>query len=87
MRRCQIVLDRKADRLLKDLAADRGGNRSRAVREALQALAEQDAMFDHIESDPGFLKMMEESEKAFREGRFITHEEMKRQVRAARKKK
>ena len=87
MRRCQIVLDKKSDRLLKDLAADRDGNRSRVVREALQALADQEAMFDRIESDPGFIAMMERSEADFRAGRVIPHEEVMRKHLAMKKKK
>jgi hypothetical protein len=86
MRR-QIVLDRKSDKLLKQLTADRDGNYSRTVRQALQALSDQDAMFDAIERDPGFIAMMERSEADIRAGRTITHEELKRQIRAARKLK
>lgn len=85
MRR-QIVLDRKSDKLLKQLTEDRDGNYSRTVRQALQALADQDAMFDAIERDPGFIAMMEESERAIREGRVTSHEEVKRMLRARRRK-
>lgn len=86
MLRRQFVLDRKTDRLLRQLAADRGGNFSAVVRQAIQAYAEREAMFDAIESDPGFIAMMEESEKAIREGRVTPHEEVKRMLRARRRK-
>jgi len=85
MRR-QIVLDPKSDRLLKQLTADRDGNYSRTVRQALQALADQDAMFDAIERDPGFIAMMEQSEKAFREGRYTTLDDLKKMLRTRRRK-
>jgi hypothetical protein len=85
MRR-QIVLDRKSDKLLKRLTADRDGNYSRTVRQALEALADQDAMFDAIERDPGFIAMMEESDQAFRDGRFTTLDDLKRMLRAKRRK-
>lgn len=87
MLRRQFVLDKKSSRLLEELAADRGGNRSRVVREALRVYAEQEAMLDRIEQDPGFIKMMEESERDFREGRFVTQEELEEELRRDRKKK
>lgn len=87
MLRRQFVLDRKTDRILKRLAADRDGNHSRIVREAIQRFAEIEARLDAIEEDPGFIAMMERSEADFRAGRFIRHEELKRQIRAARNRK
>lgn len=85
MRR-QIVFDSQSEKLLKRLTADRDGNYSRTVRYALQALADQEAMFDAIEQDPGFIRMMEESERAIREGRVTSHEDVKRMLRARRRK-
>ena len=85
MRR-QFVLDKKTNRLLNQLATDRGGNYSRVVRQAIRVFADQEAMFDRIECDPGFIAMMERSEADFRAGRTITHEELKRRLRATRKK-
>ena len=85
--RRQFVLDRKTDRLLKNLAADRGGNCSLVVREAVRALADQEAYLDRIESDPGFINMMERSDKAFREGRFVTQEELEEEIRRSKVKK
>ncbi len=86
MRRRQIVFDTKSNRMLERLAAERDGNYSRVVRQALEALAAQDAMFNAIERDPGFIRMMEESERAIREGRVTSHEEVKRMLRARRRK-
>lgn len=86
MRRRQIVLDHRSDKLLKRLTSDRDGNYSRTVRYALQALADQDAMFEAIERDPGFIAMMEESDRAIREGRVTTLDELKKQLRAKRRK-
>ncbi len=85
MRR-QIVLDPRSDKLLKRLTADRDGNYSRTVRQALQALADQEAMFDAIERDPGFIAMMEQSEKDFRAGRYVTLGELKKQLQTKRRK-
>lgn len=86
MRR-QFVLDRKSNRLLEQLASDRGGNRSRVIREALQSYAEREAYFDRIESDPEFVKMMERSEADFRAGRFVTQEQIEKEIRAERRKR
>ena len=84
--RRQFVLDKKTDRLVRDLAADSGGNRSRVIREAVRALAEREAMFEQIESDPKFIAMMERSEADFRAGRVVSHEEVIRKHRAMKKK-
>jgi hypothetical protein len=85
--RRQFVLDRRTDRLLKNLAADRGSNYSRVVRDAVQALAEREDYLDRFESDPAFLKMMERSEKAFREGRFVTQEVLEEEIRRRKAKR
>ena len=84
--RRQFVLDPKTERLLRNLTAD-SGNASRVVREAIRQYAEREAMFEAIESDPGFIAMMERSEAEFRAGKFVTHEEVKKQLRAARKRR
>lgn len=86
MRR-QFVLDKKSNRMLERLAADRDGNYSRVVRQALEALTEQEALAERIESDPGFIKMMERSEADIRAGRVIPHEEVMREMREARRKR
>ena len=78
MRR-QFVLDKKSDRTLNRLAADGAGNYSAIVRRGIQLVADQEAVLEAIESDPGFIRMMEQSEQAFREGRFVSHEEVVRQ--------
>ena len=85
MRR-QFVLDKRTNRLLEELAADRDGNRSRVIREAIQAYADREAHLDQIESDPKFIEMMERSEADFRAGRVYTQKEIEREIRAAKKK-
>lgn len=85
MRR-QIVLDSKSDKLLKRLTEDRDGNYSRTVRQALQALADQEKMFEAVERDPGFIAMMEQSEKDFRAGRYVTLDELKKQLQTKRRR-
>lgn len=83
--RRQFVLDRKTDRLLNRLAGSYAGNRSYVLRRAIQHYAAQvEARLDAIERDPQFIAMMERSEADFRAGRFVTHEEVKKQLRAAR---
>ena len=86
MRR-QFVLDKRTNKLLEQLATDRGGNKSRVVREAVQAYAEREAYLDRIESDPRFIKMMAESDRAFREGRFVTQEQLETELRAVKRRK
>ncbi|GAC1671702.1 MAG: hypothetical protein PVS2B2_03330 [Candidatus Acidiferrum sp.] len=87
MRR-QFVLDERTDKLLENLATEGGGNRSMIVRAAIQHFADMEAHLDKLESDPGFQKMMAESDKAIREGRVTSHEEVVRMSRArARNKK
>ena len=41
-----------------------------------------DEILEQIESEPGFINMMEESERAMREGRTVSNEEALRQLRA-----
>ena len=86
MRR-QFVLDKRTSKLLEELAADRAGNQSRVVREAIQIYAERDAYLEKIEGDPAFQRMMEESDRAIREGRVVPQPEVERRIRAARKKR
>jgi predicted transcriptional regulator len=81
MRR-QFVLDKHTNKLLEELAADRAGNRSHVVREAIQLFADMEARLDRIEADPEFQKMMARSGADIRAGRVITHTEVKKMVRA-----
>ncbi len=85
--RCQFVLDERTNRLLEELAADRAGNRSHVVREAIQLYADMEARLGEIEADPRFQRMMAESEKAIREGRLYTQEEVERELRRARRRR
>ena len=84
--RCQFVLDKRTNKLLEELAADRAGNRSHVVREAIQLYAEMEARLDEIERDPAFRRMMQRSDADMRAGRVVSHEGVKRQARAARRK-
>ena len=80
-KRRQFVLDERTNELLEELAADRAGNRSFVVREAIQLYAEMDSRLDQIEQDPEFQRMMERSEDDIRVGRLVSHEEVKRRFR------
>ena len=84
--RRQFVLDRKTDRLLNQLAKGHAGNRSFALREAIQYRAALEARLDEIESDPAFIRMMDESEKAIREGRVVTQEELESELSRRRRR-
>ena len=86
MSRRQFVLDKKSNRTLNQLAGDGAGNFSSIVRRGIQLVAEQEAMFDAIESNPGFIAMMEQSDKDFQAGRYITLDELKKKLRANRRK-
>lgn len=86
MRR-QFVLDKRTDKLLEELASYRAGNRSLVVREAIQVYADMEDRLDRIEADPAFQKMMEESDKAIREGRVTPHREVLRMSRERAKKR
>jgi len=81
MRR-QFVLDKRTNKLLEELAADRAGNRSHVVREAIQLFADMEARLDRIEADPEFQEMMARSDADIRAGRVIAHSEVKKMTRA-----
>lgn len=82
-KRRQFVLDEKTNALLEELAADRAGNLSYVVREAIQLYAEMDSRLDQIEQDPEFLRMMERSEDDIRANRVVSHSDA---IRRSRKK-
>jgi hypothetical protein len=52
--RKQFVLDKRSDKLLEELAAYRGGNRSLVIRQAIQVYADMEERLDTIEGDPQF---------------------------------
>ena len=85
--RKQFVLDKRTNQLLEELASYRGGNRSLVIREAIQVYADIEDRLDQIEDDPVFQAMMRESDKAIREGRVTSHEEVLRMSRARSKRK
>ena len=85
--RHQFVLDKRSKRILDDLAEYRGGNRSMVVRQALATLADFESALDKIEADPAFIKMMSDSDLAIRQGRVVSHEEVMKKARSARKRR
>ena len=86
-KRRQFVLDERTNELLEELAADRAGNLSYVVREAIQLYADMDARLDQIEQDPAFIRMMERSEDDIRNRRVVTHAVAKRRSRAKKKRR
>jgi predicted transcriptional regulator len=85
--RKQFVLDKRTNKLLEELAAYNGGNRSLIVRQAIQVYSDMEDRLDKIEADPAFQAMMEESDRAIREGRVTPHEEVVRMSRALSRRK
>jgi predicted transcriptional regulator len=85
--RHQFVLDKKSNRLLKELAESYGGNRSRVVREAIALYADQEAYLDKVESDPKFINMMERSAADIRAGRVSEQADVERRFAKKRKRK
>jgi predicted transcriptional regulator len=81
MKRRNILLDQRTDRLLDRLAATHSGNPNLVVRHALRQYAATEAVFQRVESDPGFQRMMEKSDEDFKAGRFVRHEDVVRAVR------
>jgi len=86
MRR-QFVLDKKSSQLLDELAETRAGNRSLVVREAIGLYAAMEASLEEIESDPGFIKMMERTTADIREGRVFTQADVERRLAKRRKRR
>jgi hypothetical protein len=60
--RMQFVLDKRTNKLLEELAAYQGGNRSLVVRRAIQVYSDVESQLDEIEADPGFQAMMAKSD-------------------------
>ena len=85
--RKQFVLDKRTEKLLDELASYRGGNRSLVIREAIQIYSDMEDRLEKIEADPAFQKMMEESDRAIREGRVTPHEEVVRRSKALGKRR
>jgi len=84
--RKQFVLDKRTEKLLDELASYRGGNRSLVIREAIQIYSDMEDRLEKIEADPAFQKMMEDSDRAIREGRVTPHEEVVRKSKALAKR-
>jgi predicted transcriptional regulator len=85
--RCQFVLDKQTHSMLEELAETRAGNRSFVVREAIRLYAAYEFRLDELEKDSGFLRMMESTEAAIRDGRTLTHAEVKKRTRRLNRKK
>ena len=86
MRR-QFVLDKKSSRQLDELAETHAGNRSLVVREAIGVYAAIEASLEEIESNPGFIKMMERTALDIKEGRVFSQKEVQRLLAAKRKRR
>jgi predicted transcriptional regulator len=85
-KRRQFVLDDGTNRLLEDLAADRAGNLSFVVREAIQLYARMEDQLLEMESDADFHKMMERSAADIRAGRVVPHAQVKKLARSKKRR-
>jgi predicted transcriptional regulator len=85
-KRRQFVLDEQTNQLLEELAADRAGNLSYVVREAIQLYARMENRLEAIESDPGFQRMMEQSEADIRAGRVTSQAQVKKIARSKKRR-
>jgi phospholipid N-methyltransferase len=83
--RQQIILDRKTNQLLNELAKSRGCNRSRVVCEAILVYADREANLEKVESDPKFIEMMKKSAADNKAARVFSQKEAKRYVASKRK--
>lgn len=80
--RKQFVLDKKTNKLLKELASYHGGNRSLVVRHAIQVYSDIEDRLEEIETNPAFQAMMAKSAAYIKASRVIPHEEVVRRSRA-----
>ena len=80
-KRRQFVLDDRTNELLEEMAADRAGDLSSVVREAIQLYADMDSPLDQLEQDPEFRLRMERSDDDIRAGRLVSRDEVKRRSR------
>jgi predicted transcriptional regulator len=79
--RKQFVIDKKTNKLLEELAAYHGGNRSLVVRYAIQVYSDMEDRLEEIETHPAFQAMMAKSDADIKAGRVISHEEVIRRSR------
>lgn len=84
MRR-QFVLDAGSERLLDRLAASRAGNRSFVVREAIALYASLEDQLAEIEAEPGFRRLMRQTDADIEDGRVRTNAQVKKLVRRKRR--
>lgn len=79
--RKQFVIDKKTNKLLEELAAYHGGNRSMVVRHAIQVYSDMEDRLEEIETNPALQAMMAKSGADIKAGRIISHEEVIRRSR------
>ena len=65
----------------------RDGKRSLVLREAIQVYADMEGRLDKVEANPAFQAMMHKADKAIREGRFTSHDDVLRMLRKRSKRK
>ncbi|GEM_PF-1318200 len=77
----EIELDEESDRILTELAADYDGDPGRVLSELLRSHADLESVVEESEQlHAGSLaRQKDQSERDFREGRFATWAEVKRQ--------
>ncbi len=80
MKKIEILLDDRTDEILSSLSAAHDGDKGQAVREALRAHDVMEAILDAVEDQnaASAIRQLQRSEMDFREGRFKTWDEVKR---------
>jgi hypothetical protein len=80
MIRRQIEIDEESDRILTDLAADRQGDVNGALSELLHAHESIECFVEECEAAQReqLMGQRERAERGFREGRFTTWDQVKR---------
>jgi predicted RNase H-like HicB family nuclease len=64
-----------------------GENRAQAVANIREAIEGYEAALKSVESEPGFVKMMKQTEADIRAGRVLTQAEVERRLRRKRKRR
>ncbi len=80
MRKVEFLLDDQTDELLTSLAESHDGDLNEALRELVRTHGKTEALLDDFEKDNRneIVRQLERSESDFREGRFKTWDEVKR---------
>src|SRR5207302_726529 len=89
VRKIQVTIDDKTERLLEALAVPRAGNKSFVVREAVRRMAEQEGFeqyLDWLEQQPDVRVSLEGARADEHQGRTVSHEQVLRRLQKSRRR-